>query len=488
ITVATFHALSLRIVSEQHERLGLAADAHVADEAERLAALTTVLGDEKAARRAARDTAPGEEYLAELHRRGLLDVAELVELAGRLLEEYPEVRAEYRRRFRWLFVDEYQDIDPMQYRLLRALAPADAGLCVIGDPDQSIYRFRGAEVGFFLRFTTDYPNAQSYTLSRNYRSTASVVSLAAAVVRPASLVPDREFIATQGAGTRPSLYRAEHAASEAAEVARAIDELVGGSSFHSLDTGRVKATARGHRIGFGDIAVLYRTDAQSTPLVAALDRAGVPYQKRGHDPLAKRPGVPELVHELRYADSAILNSAPAGDGADAKLDDQLDRAARVLASTQPAAWQARELLRPLAERCADAESFCSQVLLDTEVDALDPRADTVSLLTLHAAKGLEFPVVFLIGCDDRTLPLRFGGDEGRDEEEIREERRLLFVGITRARERLFLSHPRQRNRGETVLDVRISPFLAGLGAEYLDVGEMACRQRSSPAARQLRLL
>ncbi|MGH3429001.1 MAG: 3'-5' exonuclease, partial [Terriglobales bacterium] len=189
-----------------------------------------------------------------------------------------------------------------------------------------------------------------------------------------------------------------------------------------------------------------------------------------------------------YADSAVPNGTPTYDGADAKLDDRLDRAARSLASTQPTAWQARELLRPLAERYVDVEAFCSQVLLGTEVDALDQRADAVSLLTLHAAKGLEFPVVFLIGCDDRTLPLRFGGAEGPDEEEIREERRLLFVGVTRARERLFLSHPRQRNRGETVLDVQISPFLAGLGTEYLDVGEMASRQRSSAAARQLRLL
>ncbi|MGH3426271.1 MAG: UvrD-helicase domain-containing protein, partial [Mycobacteriales bacterium] len=310
ITVSTFHALSLRIIREQHEALGLAADVNVADETQRLVALIAVVGDEKAARGALKKQLGDEvreAFSGELHRRGLLDVDELVGLTADLLETRPEVLARYHRQFRWLFVDEYQDIDPTQYRLLRALAPANAGLCVIGDPDQSIYRFRGAEVGFFMRFTADYPNAQSYTLSRNYRSTASVVSLAAAVVRPASLVPDREFVATQGAGARPSLHRAEHATDEAAEVARVIDELVGGSSFHSIDTGRVETTTRGHRIGFGDIAVLYRTDTQSTPLIAALDRAGVPYQKRGHDPLAKRAGVPELIHELRYADSAVTN-------------------------------------------------------------------------------------------------------------------------------------------------------------------------------------
>ena len=127
------------------------------------------------------------------------------------------------------------------------------------------------------------------------------------------------------------------------------------------------------------------------------------------------------------------------------------------------------------------------MLLGAEVDALDPRADAVSLLTLHAAKGLEFPVVFLVGCDDRMLPLRFGGPAAEiDEEELDEERRLLFVGLTRAQRRLFLSHPRRRTRGATEFTVDRSPFLNGLD-EFLTITRAAAKPHGS-ASRQLRLL
>lgn len=499
LTIGTFHALSLQILREQVNELELVGlgeagpgqTLHVAAETDRVAALTTLLGDERVARVMARKrTLEAElvsQYRKELHGQGLLDVDELVPLATELLQSNAAVRDHYQQRFAWLFVDEYQDIDATQYALLQAIAPdgeqsASPNICVIGDPDQSIYGFRGAEVEFFLRFTTDYPTATTITLDRNYRSATPIVTAAARVIRPASLVPERPFTPTREGSEPLVLHAAHNDGDEASELARTIDGLVGGSSFHSIDSGRISSEhAHDAEFTFADIAVLYRADALSRPVMETLDRAGVPYQKRSHDQLIRRRGVAELLAELQYTD-----------GDESELEQRLARAARRIADHVPAVWQAQELLRPLAERCGnDIELFRTEVSLGAEVDALDPRADAVTLLTLHAAKGLEFPVVFIIGCDDGTLPLRFGRGATNDESEAElvaaqeaEERRLFFVGLTRAQQRLFLSYPRRR--GATI-DTRLTPFVSELDSDLMTVRAAASERRSS-SARQLRLL
>jgi superfamily I DNA/RNA helicase len=296
------------------------------------------------------------------------------------------------------------------------------------------------------------------------------------------------------------VYRAAHEQSEGSFVAKTIDELVGGSSFHSLDSGRVDG--RVHRTtatSFADIAVLYRTDAQSGPVMDALTRAGVPYQKRSHDRLDSRSGVRALVRELRFSDH--------GDG---PVLGRLRRAARVVVARPPSAgfeaddlddpttdargaevWSAVDLLAPLAERCGDDTTrFLAEVALGAEVDTLDPRADRVSLLTLHAAKGLEFPVVFLVGCEDGLLPLRWpgAGNGGQpDDDAVAEERRLFFVGITRAQDQLYLSHAGERTRHGSTREVTPSPFLAALDDAVLErLGTGVARRRNQD--RQLRLL
>ncbi len=497
-TVTTFHGLGLRILREHHEAAGLPPGFRVADEAVRLQVAAEVTGSERDARtllagladdpdgRAAQDKQALRRALAE---RDLVDFDGLVELAAALLRGQPGVAAGLRARWPQVSVDEYQDIDAVQYGLLRLLGGDGSGLTAIGDPDQSIYRFRGADAGIFGRFGADFPGATSVELTRNYRSNPAIVTAAAQAIAPATLVPGRTAVAARsGPADVVTLDEAAEEHAEAAWIAATIDRLLGGASFHSLDSGRADGHEHG-KLGLCDIAVLYRTDAQAGPLAQALTRAGLPFQKRSHDRLAGRPGVADILRQLRLPNP--------GDGGDVAA--QLTAAVRALAAARGEhdasvtdIRAAGELLAALARRCgADAERFRAEIALGAETDALDPRAEAVTLLTLHGAKGLEFDVVFLAGCERGLLPFRLPGSGPVTPEEAAEERRLLFVGMTRARERLLLSYAARRTRhgpGDgTGAAAGRSSFLAVLDPAPPPLAGSASRPRRA-ADRQLRLL
>ena len=505
LTIATFHSLGVRILREQHERVGLGPNFGIADQAQQMATATELTGDETQARRLLtslsrqrRTGGPGMEcadtanqYTKTLRQRNLVDFDDLIALPVTLLESDPDLTAAYRDRYRWISVDEYQDVDEQQYRLLRQLASPHGNLTAIGDPDQAIYRFRGADVGFFLRFQQDFPGAHTVQLTRNYRSSAKILTAALQVISPTTLVPDRVLRPMGAHGD--SLVGMHQAATEQAEasfVVRTIEQLLGGVSFHSFDSGRVDSDGTGG-LGFSDFAVLYRTDRQARAIMDALTKAGLPFQKRSHDRLADRPGVEQILGELTYAPASGTERMPVlerlGHAARAVLD-RLPAAEREDAATEIHA--AVDLLTPLADRCGDdLERFRTELSLGVEVDTWDPRADRVSLLTLHAAKGLEFPVVFVVGCEDGLLPLRWPGmaPDDTDAEQVCEERRLLFVGMTRAQQHLYLSHAAERVRHGTAWTTSRSPFLADLDVAVCEqIGAALPRQK--PRDTQLRLL
>ncbi|HEX3131825.1 MAG TPA: UvrD-helicase domain-containing protein [Thermoanaerobaculia bacterium] len=488
--VSTFHGLGLTLLQEHAGDAGLSPDFRIATPAERADVVHRLFGvslnkadrvlaeigeyrrfrtgadPERARERAA-------SYEQELLRRNLLDFDDLLLRPLFLLRSRTDLVERCRERFRWIFIDEYQDIDPLQYELVRMLCPPGGNLCAIGDPDQSIYRFRGADVGFFLRFQEDWPQAAVVHLTRNYRSTQTVVEAACQAIRPSSLVPDRRLTAVReesGPGERIVVASAATEKAEAELVVQTLERLLGGTSSFAFDSGRV-GYGDTPSLSFGDVAILYRTEAQTPPLVEALARAGIPFQKRSHRPLVDQPGVSRLIQTLR-------KQSPAG-----SVEALLDRVASD--EERPAA----ELLRPLAVRARDdLERFLAEVALGAEVDTWDPRAEGVSLLTLHASKGLEFPVVFLVGCEDGLLPLIWPGStpESTPAEDLAEERRLFFVGITRARSKLFLFHSRKRTlRGETAA-ARPSPFLADLQDRLLERREEEVYRPRQPV--QLRLI
>jgi uncharacterized protein (TIGR00375 family) len=488
--IHTFHSLGLAILREHGEAAGLHRDFRVAGETERAALLRELLEipDRKAERllravsRTKRTGTPADLDLAEalaryeeaLAPRNWIDFDDLVGRPIAALEADPGLVALYRDRFRHVAVDEFQDVDDSQVRLLSLLVPPGGNLCVIGDPDQAIYGFRGADASCFDRFHADHPGAAMVRLRRNYRSTGTIVTAASRFIgADGRTEPAAEIV--RAMQDRISVHAAAGDKAEAEFVVAEVEALLGGHSFFSIDSGRSDGRAN-DQLSFADIAVLYRTDAQAEAVAEALGRAGMPFKRSSLAPLADDPAVRALL-------AALMEEV--GEG---PLTQQLQRAAERLrqggADPVPAT-AALQRLSLIASRQQDDDrtGFLAAVALATEADFWDPRADRVSLLTLHAAKGLEFPVVFILGLEDGVLPLRFGE---ADPAAVAEERRLFYVGMTRAMDRLFLCRARERRWRGGIVRFEPSPFLGEIEAELLAHRRQDPRPRR-PAKTQLNL-
>ena len=481
VPVMTFHSLGLSILREHAELLQLPKDFRVAAEGERLAIVRKIrtssrksasnrLSQISRLKRNPNESSAGAEEIEEpsyydraLRERGLVDFDDLLILPTRLLQQNKKVANEYRRRYRWISVDEFQDVDETQYRLVRLLASEKANICVIGDPDQSIYRFRGADVHLFEQFQKDYPGARRVQLRRNYRSTRTIVEAAAQMIAPTSLVENRSLRTLTDDLSHIEIIECATEQVEANFVVQSMEQLIGGSSFFEIDSGRVQGEAE-QALSFSDFAVLYRTDSQTPALIEALERSGIPYQKRSHSQLHEQPFVQDLVKQMLRFPTEIpishrlesvvgkLEKMPNTALAETTLDSSVEAAII-------------DRLRSMAAEYGDRiDEFVSELYTGVEIDLWDPRADRVSLLTLHASKGLEFPVVFIVGCEDGLLPLKWSRST---QEETAEERRLLFVGMTRAQNRLFLSYAVKRKLRGRVQDREPSPFFKSIRENLL---------------------
>jgi len=488
VAVHSFHSLGLAILRADGEAAGLGTDFRIAGEAERRAALAAELDipEDRAAtllrrvsvlkRTGTRGTDEENAARAALDRigraAGWVDFDDLVVLSVALLEAHPDIAARWRARFRHIVADEFQDVDEQQYRLLRLLTEADDNLCVIGDPDQAIYGFRGADAACFDRVGRDFPAARTLRLSRNYRSSGTIVRAASAIVGRAA-----EGV-TRPAGEAIALHTAATEAAEAEFVAAAIEEILGG---HDLLAANRNGRGAGKAVGFADCAVLYRTDAQAAALRTAFDRAGIPFMKSSPAPLAGHLGVTTIL-------AAMADDGNAQAELPVRIADAAEAAREAEGSDPAALAEARNWLVALAASDAvagDAEKLAEAVALSTEADFRDARADRVSLLTMHAAKGLEFAAVFVVGMEAGIVPFTWSSSD-EDEGRLAEERRLFYVAATRAKDRLILARAAERFWRGAVRALPPSPFLGAIPAE-LTVGDGVLARKRKPRATQLSL-
>jgi len=509
VPIHTFHSLGQTILQEQPKSARLPADFRVADDIERTELIKALLDisprqakklladisrSKRTAQRAGDEAAAAlEVYQPELVRRGWVDFDDLIGLTVRLLRNHEDLASQYRERYAWISVDEFQDIDEQQYRMIQLLASMDSNILAIGDPNQAIYGFRGADPRSFQRFREDYPDAKTVILRRNYRSSGTIVKASGEVIEAGEEGASAGLEHVRQMEERITIHRAASDKAEAEFIVHSIEHLIGGHSFFSIDSGRTVDSGSGDASGqsdrsmrgedrlsrdlsFADFAILYRTDAQAKLLIDAFERSGMPYKKHNHDLLIEEPAAQAILHRVdpvaKATASAELKAAAAAVMRDAEAEEIDDLEATL------------QQLLALAASCEDRlDWFVDAVPLATEADCFDPRADRVSLLTIHAAKGLEFPVVFMVGMEDGILPLTFG--KGADKADLSEERRLAFVGMTRAMDRLFLIHADKRTWRGAERELPPSPFLADLNEELFNTSKSEIRRK--PSDRQLQL-
>lgn len=522
--MGTFHAISARILRRDGHHIGLAPDFLIYDTDDQLSVIKDVCAkldlDTKSfnpksilntissaknelidpasykgyARGIFQETAAAvyEHYQKALRDNNALDFDDLLMEVVRLFTEHPEVLGKYQQQFQYILIDEYQDTNKAQYQFSRLLAKAHQNICVVGDASQAIYGWRGADFRNIVSFEKDYPKTQVFNLEQNYRSTKNILNTAYAVISKNRSHPILNLWTEQDAGTAPILYEAKHELDESQFVIRMTQKYV----------------ATGHK--YQDFAVLYRTNAQSRVLEEEFLRAGIPYKLIGGTRFYERREVKDILSYLRLIANPkdkvsyrrVVNVPPRGIGpaqlktGGPKVQDfegllgelrlksaglkTLEIMDLVTALTGYLKWlddgtaeaaarveNVREL-RSVAAEFPDLGSFLENVsLVEAEYMPDSPskeQGNAVTLMTMHAAKGLEFQIVFMVGMEEGLFP---HSRSLMDANEMEEERRLAYVGITRAKKQLFLTYARERLYFGSRTTGIISRFIADIPENLL---------------------
>jgi DNA helicase II / ATP-dependent DNA helicase PcrA len=574
--ILTFHAACARILRREHDRLGLPSSFTIYDEGDTERLIAGVLKDlnvdvkrfppramATAIGRAKDHVISAEEYsngagnvyeqtiaktYVEYERRkkaaGALDFDDLIAQTVTLFRDNPRVLEHYQERFRYILIDEYQDTNRAQYQLVNLLAAKYRNICVVGDADQGVYSWRGATIQNLLDFERDYPDAQVFLMEQNYRSTQNILSIANALIEHNIQRKPKSLWTETASGELAVRFRADNEHEEALFVAEEIHRLV---------------EDEGHR--YADVAVFYRTNAQSRVLEDVFMRTGLPYKVVGGVRFYQRKEIKDVLAYLRLllnpqdviSARRVINTPKRGIGeatvaalesfardmelpfleacrrADEigtlgsrakgavfgfvqvmdRLRQALDSGAGPARMVDAAALESGYLLELESERTIEAQGrienlrelsgvaaefearsdegldgFLEQVALVSEQDEYEEAASSVTLMTLHNAKGLEFPVVFMIGMEDGVFPhYRSMGDSAQ----LEEERRLAYVGITRARERLYLTYAWSRSLFGTTSYNPPSRFLGEIPSDLLraiEEDEIAAAPEGASTLRQ----
>jgi len=363
--------------------------------------------------------------------RGLLDFEDVLLVTAGALDSRPDIADEVRSAYRWFTVDEYQDVNPLQHRLLQMWLGERDDVCVVGDANQTIYTFTGATPAYLTGFRQEFPDATEVRLERCYRCTPEIVSWANGLIAEGTPSPSSLTLSSQQpAGVAPTVLEWADDVEEATQTANAVRQLI----------------AEG--VSARDIAVLFRMNSQSEVLEEAFAEAGIPVMLRGTERFFDRPEVREAITRLRGAARGGEATGALGDEVRAVLS-----AAGWTAEPPRTSGAVRERWESLTAITSLADDMAVQVEeslsrfiaeLDARAEAQHaPVADGVTLATIHAAKGLEWSAVFVVGCSEGLMPLTYAETDAQ----VEEERRLLYVALTRAASRLTLSWARSRHPG-----------------------------------------
>ncbi len=408
--------------------------------------------------------AAGEDI--ELYKRRLaelkaLDFDGILTKSLELLNGNAQLTHQLHQKIRYLFVDEYQDVNEVQYQLIQKLTGPMTKLCAIGDPDQAIYAFRGADVEHFLRFEKDFPGTKVFRLEENYRSTPNIVDCANALIEHNTRRVHKNLRSVAKQGPKISFLPCQSPLSEAIFIAKEINKLVGGTTMidHDQKTGH----EYDEHCHFTDIAVIYRTNHQGKLLATALKKEGLPSQRLAEKSWFMEDEITTVIQHLMCALDPghlpqELQSQYQG------FQQQYQTFRQNIGEQNPAQTIKTILSTFHLEQFEQSENilhlmnfatqfdeqtgpqnlkfFFDELKLLQEADAYDPRMEAVTLMSIHASKGLEFPVVFIAGVEEGILP--YLSKTADVQQNLEEERRLMYVGLTRAKERVFLTYAKTK--------------------------------------------
>ena len=389
----------------------------------------------------------------------MFDLDDLLYRPVKLLKENREISKQWQQRFSHILVDEYQDTNPVQYELLNHLIDGEnSNLYVVGDPNQAIYGFRGASVKYMRRFVADFPQATIYRLQQSYRCSQRILASSANV-----LSSETSVLKGINEGVKVKISVFASGAAEAEGIARKIEVLTGGMGFFSKDS-QVAESNDDAEIGLSDIAILMRTRRQADALKKALQDHHIPFQEAGEEPFWKKAPwsmvvkllsfthyqLPHLQKDLKPQALSILHEMPETDSA----VEMLKFITNKLSADYEFDQRQYQMICSMAEGL-DCATFLTRLKTGWGTDAINNKLEAVQLLTMHAAKGLEFDTVFIPCLEDGIMPFHMF----REQVDTEEEERLLYVAMTRAKQNLWLSHANQRFILNQHQKLKASPFL-----------------------------
>lgn len=475
--VSTFHSLGLKLISEAPRLFGLREGFIILNDEERLHLLKSLSREKKSGAgtllrkvsackqgiEAGIDPDVFREYNSCLIENNFIDVDDLIYLPCVMAEVSEELRRVISSRFTHIMIDEFQDINFMQYRLIRLLAPDEgADIFVIGDPDQSIYGFRGATPEYIRRLKSDYPGLKEFILKKSFRCSGVILRAAGQILGKG------EYLRSDKKGVKLIINEITSDRSEADWIASEIERMVGGVRSFSMDSGMADGENRGR--GFGDFAVLCRSSFMFECFREAFRNHGIAYKVAGSRPFYEFEPYKSVIQSMRNALTGI--------DAQAEITDEIKKHMNEL----PAA----ELIIKLLERSGaefdrlrvqsafgrmySYDDFLRTLPLRTGEDDYLPDYEAVSLMTIHSAKGLEFDTVFIPGCEEGIIPFNLFGSDMSD---LSEEERIFYVALTRAKKQVYLTSASKRGYKGRILESGRSRFIERIEKDIIEAKKRA---------------
>lgn len=523
ITISTFHAFGHSILKELYHKTGRNNSFSIISEDEKRYILQEKnIGDKKKVRELAEaiidikqnlktvekiddhDLARHfSKYERNLREQNAFDLDDLIYQTAILLLNNPEVRKRLQDRYSWILIDEYQDINYAQYSLIQQICKdGPVNLFAIGDQNQAIYGFRGADVSFIKTFTDDFPEAVVYRLKKSYRCSDKILKASDQVIQHGSI--ENEGLEGLCKGVKITISSQKTDKSEAEFIARRIEDMIGGLRSFSMASEVTDGESESAITSLSDFAVLCRINRQIGAIEKAFNDHSVPYQIVGEKPLFKKEPVRSILNVLKLSENpvnsllqelliskAFLSRSKVTDLLDLvrdkkKVTEKLTTIERLIFNDlkieeKSQCKELHEISKGFGE---NTEQFIVFTDLGASVDTYRPETETVTIMTLHASKGLEFPCVFIAGCEDGLLPYSLIKSQKTDYEE---EKRLLYVGMTRAKRHLILSHAEKRFIFGRELYLERSPFLNTIEDELIKFAKTEYRQKEKEKSVQLNL-